>query len=117
MKLRRLGHTVDPASDGEEGLRVLVRSRPDLALVDLGLPVRDGYEVAREARRQLGDGVILVAVSGFGQPEDKRRAIESGFDEHVTKPVDVKEIELILERFPPRNSTAPARVYEHGPEP
>lgn len=110
LKLRRLGHTVAAAGDGEEGLRLLLESKPDLALVDLGLPVKDGYELARQARREVGDGVILVAVSGFGQPEDKRKAIESGFDEHITKPADVHDIELILEKFPPRNSSPSHRV-------
>jgi signal transduction histidine kinase/ActR/RegA family two-component response regulator len=102
LKLRRLGHAVADARDGIEGLDVVLRERPDLALVDLGLPGMDGYEVARGIREQLGDDVILVAVSGFGQPEDKRRAIEAGFDDHITKPADVNDIENILRRFPPR---------------
>jgi signal transduction histidine kinase/ActR/RegA family two-component response regulator len=105
LKLRRLGHMVEAAGDGEEGLRLLLSAQPDLALVDLGLPGIDGYEVARETRQKLGDEIVLVAVSGFGQPEDKRRAIESGFDEHITKPADVREIESILHRFPPRNTS------------
>ncbi|HET7707357.1 MAG TPA: hybrid sensor histidine kinase/response regulator [Thermoanaerobaculia bacterium] len=110
LKLRRLGHIVEAASDGEEGLRLLLSAQPDLALVDLGLPGIDGYEVAKETREKLGDGIVLVAVSGFGQPEDKRRAIESGFDEHITKPADVREIENILHRFPPRNTSSPEVV-------
>lgn len=110
LKLRRLGHSVTDAGDGTEGLRVLLADKPDLALVDLGLPGLDGFAVARAVREQLGDGVILVAVSGFGQPEDKRRALEAGFDEHITKPADVQDIENILQRFPPRNSAAPRVV-------
>lgn len=110
LKLRRLGHVVEAAGDGEEGLRLLLSAQPDLALVDLGLPGIDGYEVAKETREKLGDGIVLVAVSGFGQPEDKRRAIESGFDEHITKPADVREIENILHRFPPRNTSSPEVV-------
>jgi signal transduction histidine kinase/ActR/RegA family two-component response regulator len=110
LKLRRLGHTVEAAGDGEEGLRLLLAAQPDLALVDLGLPGIDGYEVARETRQKLGTDIVLVAVSGFGQPEDKRRAIESGFDEHITKPADVREIENILHRFPPRNTPSPEVV-------
>jgi DNA-binding response OmpR family regulator len=66
--------------------------------------------VAREVRAQLGHAVVLVAVSGFGQPEDKRRALESGFDEHITKPADVKDIESVLRRFPSRNSVSDANV-------
>ena len=110
LKLRRLGHTVLDAADGLEGVRVVLETRPDLALVDLGLPGIDGFEVARQVREQLGADVILVAVSGFGQPEDKRRALEAGFDEHMTKPADVRDIENLLTRLPPRNSGPRDRV-------
>lgn len=104
LKLKRLGHDVEAAGDGNEGLQVLLDKKPDLALVDLGLPGLDGFEVAREVRERLGEGIVLVAVSGFGQPEDKRRAIAAGFDEHITKPADVQDIERVLHRFPPRNT-------------
>lgn len=104
LKLSRLGHDVVTAGDGIEGIRVLLEVRPDLALVDLGLPGLDGFAVAKEVRAKLGTEVVLVAVSGFGQPEDKRRAIDSGFDEHITKPAEVSDIENVLRRFPPRNS-------------
>ncbi len=93
LKLRRLGHEVIGASDGLEGLKRIKEARPDLAIVDLGLPGMDGFEVASQAREQLGRDVVLVAVSGFGQPEDIRRAFEAGFDEHLTKPADVHEME------------------------
>jgi signal transduction histidine kinase/ActR/RegA family two-component response regulator len=106
LKLHRLGHEVFDAADGLEGVRVVLETKPDLALIDLGLPGIDGYEVARQVREQVGAGVILVAVSGFGQPEDKRRAIEAGFDEHLTKPADVRDIENLLTRFQPRNSAS-----------
>ncbi|HXH91023.1 MAG TPA: response regulator, partial [Thermoanaerobaculia bacterium] len=106
LKLSRLGHTVVDARDGLEGLRIVLAERPDLALVDLGLPGIDGFQLAKEVREQLGDDVILVAVSGFGQPDDKRRAIEAGFDEHLTKPADVHDIENLLMRLPPRNARA-----------
>jgi signal transduction histidine kinase/ActR/RegA family two-component response regulator len=104
LRLKKLGHEVLDAPDGEEGLKVVLRERPDLALVDLGLPGLDGFEVAKGVRAELGADVVLVAVSGFGQPEDKRRALEAGFDEHITKPADVNDIENLLKRFPPRNS-------------
>jgi signal transduction histidine kinase/ActR/RegA family two-component response regulator len=110
LKLSRLGHQVVTARDGREGVEVLLGEKPDLALVDLGLPGIDGYEVAREVRARLGHSVVLVAVSGFGQPDDKRRAMESGFDEHITKPADVKDIESVLRRFPSRNSVSDANV-------
>jgi signal transduction histidine kinase/ActR/RegA family two-component response regulator len=110
LKLRRLGHSVVDAGDGLEGLRVVLDERPDLALVDLGLPGIDGFELARQVRSKLGEDVILVAVSGFGQPEDKRRALEAGFDEHITKPADVRDIENLLSRLPPRNSASAGGV-------
>lgn len=110
LRLQRLGHEVELASDGIAGLDLLLRRRPDVALVDLGLPGMDGYAVAREAREQLGREIVLVAVSGFGQPEDKRRAIESGFDEHITKPAELHDIEDVLRRFPLPSSAPPSSV-------
>jgi signal transduction histidine kinase/ActR/RegA family two-component response regulator len=101
-KLRRLGHEVEAVGDGLSGVDTILGAKPDLALVDIGLPGLDGYEVALRVRQSLGDGVVLVAVSGFGQPEDKRKALEAGFDEHITKPADVKDIENLLHRLPPR---------------
>jgi signal transduction histidine kinase/ActR/RegA family two-component response regulator len=102
LKLRRLGHEVHAVGDGIAGLQVIVDRRPDLALVDIGLPGLDGYEVAARVRESIGGGVMLVAVSGFGQPEDKRKAMDAGFDEHITKPADVSDIESLLSRLPPR---------------
>jgi signal transduction histidine kinase/ActR/RegA family two-component response regulator len=104
LKLSKLGHTVEAAVDGPDGVDRIVQVRPDLALIDIGLPGFDGYEVASKVRSELRDDIVLVAVSGFGQPEDKRRALEAGFDEHLTKPADVRDIEDVLNRFPPRNS-------------
>ena len=106
VRLRKLGHTVDAAGDGPEGVRRILQTRPDLALVDIGLPGFDGYEVAQRVRAELGDRIVLIAVSGFGQPEDKRRAAESGFDAHVTKPADTRDIEEIMRQFSSR-TTAP----------
>lgn len=108
LKLRRLGHRVEAVADGPSGVSAIVASRPDMALIDIGLPVLDGYEVASRVRGELGNEVVLVAVSGFGQPEDKRRALEAGFDEHITKPTDVQDIESVLARFPPRRNESPA---------
>lgn len=102
LKLRRLGHTVDAVADGHAGVNAILDAKPDLALVDIGLPGLDGYEVASQVRQSLGTDVVLVAVSGFGQPEDKRKAMEAGFDEHITKPADVTDIENLLARLPPR---------------
>jgi signal transduction histidine kinase len=102
LKLRRLGHEVHAVGDGHAGVQTILDHRPDLALVDIGLPGLDGYEVATRVRESVGRDVVLVAVSGFGQPEDKRKAMDAGFDEHITKPADVSDIESLLSRLPPR---------------
>ena len=103
LKLKRLGHEVHAVGDGMAGVNAIVEHRPDLALVDIGLPGIDGYEVASRVRQSIGRDVVLVAVSGFGLPEDKRRAYEAGFNEHITKPADVTDIENLLSRLPPRS--------------
>ncbi|MGC4086577.1 MAG: ATP-binding protein, partial [Polyangiaceae bacterium] len=85
------GHSVTPTQDGPSGLEALLSIQPDLAFVDVGLPGFDGYELARRARAS-GSHARLVALSGYGQKEDKRRSREAGFDEHLVKPVDNDEI-------------------------
>ena len=84
------------------GIATILKSRPHMALIDIGLPRLDGYQVASEVRSKLGGAIVLVAVSGFGQPDDKKRALEAGFDDHITKPADVQDIENLLARFPER---------------
>jgi signal transduction histidine kinase len=88
LLVEHLGHEVDAVEDGLRGVSRALSDRPDVMLVDIGLPGLDGYEVARRVRSALGQGVKLVAVTGYGQPEDRRRAIAAGFDQHLTKPVD-----------------------------
>lgn len=107
LKLQRLGHEVEAVGDGERGIERIETLLPDLAVVDIGLPGMSGYEVAQEVRNRVGDGVFLVALSGFGQPEDKQRALDAGFNEHMTKPADVNDIEQLLRRIP-RRTEAPA---------
>jgi signal transduction histidine kinase len=96
LRLRRLGHHVESASDGPSGLAKVLHDRPDVALIDIGLPGIDGYEIAQKARQALGQSITLVALSGFGQPDDKRKAIESGFDQHLTKPVEFGDLDAVL---------------------
>ncbi|HTO96634.1 MAG TPA: ATP-binding protein [Myxococcales bacterium] len=82
------GHEVRDARDGKSGLALAAQSAPEVALIDIGLPDMDGYEVARRLRSSLDGGVVLVALTGYGQVEDVRRSAEAGFDAHLTKPVD-----------------------------
>lgn len=92
MVLEMDGHMVETAADGAAGVRMAAATAPDIALVDIGLPEMDGYEVARRIRRRLGAAVRLVALTGYGDPEAQRRAREAGFDEHVVKPVTPEEL-------------------------
>ena len=96
--LEALDCTVFVGHDGPSGLAALVDHRPRLGLVDIGLPLLDGYSVARRARASLGAEVYLVALTGYGQEEDRRLALEAGFDEHLTKPVTPKDLERVLAR-------------------
>jgi PAS domain S-box-containing protein len=91
------GHRVEGVGDGLEGLEAIRRSMPEVALIDLGLPSMDGYELARQVRSLPGgDNVRLIAVTGYGQPDDRRRALEAGFDLHLVKPVDLHKLEQFL---------------------
>ena len=86
--LELAGHEVHEAIDGPGGLDAILRVRPDVALIDIGLPEFDGYEVARKVRGALGGTLLLVALTGYGQPDDRRQALEAGFDSHLVKPVE-----------------------------
>jgi CheY-like chemotaxis protein len=91
------GHRVACAEDGPGGLEKILQLSPDVAFVDLGIPGFDGFELARRARAS-GSTAWLVALTGYGQPEDKRRASEAGFDEHLTKPVVESDVRRALLR-------------------
>ena len=95
--LRRRGHETHVARDGVEGLREARARRPHVVLLDIGLPGLDGYEVARRLREDGGAaGTLLVALSGYGQEADRRRAREAGFDHHLVKPVKLHDLERVL---------------------
>jgi len=94
------GHDVRIAHDGAQALRTAAEFSPDIAFVDIGMPKVHGYEVARRLRSEPAtSGCVLVAVTGWGQENDRRRAREAGFDRHLVKPVDPDEIEAILESY------------------
>lgn len=97
MLLEHAGCSVDVALDGASALTALARFRPDTVLLDIGMPGMDGYATARLMRATPGGkDLFLVALTGWGQDEDKRRALEAGFDEHLTKPVDLSVLETVL---------------------
>ncbi len=102
--LEALGYIVFGAKDGQQAIALIERVHPDVALVDIGLPVLDGFSVARHIRQNpVLDDVLLVAVTGYGTDEDVRAAHQAGFGEHLTKPADPKRIEQILARKPARH--------------
>jgi PAS domain S-box-containing protein len=95
--LSLMGHDVRIAYDGVEAVQTAEGFRPAVVLLDIGMPRMNGYDAARLIRQQpWGKGIALVALTGWGQEEDKRRAFEAGFDEHLTKPVASTELEELL---------------------
>ena len=95
-QLRIYGYEVDLAADGLTALDLAALHPPQLALLDIGLPGIDGYQVARALRERLGRGVVIVAMTGYGQAEDRRRSREAGFDHHLVKPVEPARLMEIL---------------------
>jgi len=93
------GHEVQSAVDGPAGFELIQRTRPEIALVDIGLPGFDGYELARKVRaKPSGLRPFLVAITGYGQPEDGRRALDAGFDVHLVKPVNLSDLAEMLQK-------------------
>ena len=91
------GHQVEVAEDGERGLELVLEHKPNVALIDIGLPGLDGYHVARALRdRQPGRETRLIALTGYGQPDDRRKALDAGFDAHLVKPVDLEHLSKVL---------------------
>ena len=101
------GHQVSLATNGRDGVTLVRQFQPDVVLCDLGLPGgMSGFDVARELRADpLLSGLELVALSGYGRDEDKKRSLEARFDHHLTKPADLKTIERILGDRTTRSST------------
>jgi signal transduction histidine kinase len=91
-----LGHDVHTADDGPSALVRAEQVVPEVALVDIGIPGLDGYEVARRLRARFGDRLLLVALTGYGAPEQRQAAWDAGFDEHVVKPIDPARLEQLL---------------------
>ena len=97
MLLELWGHDAHIVDRAEAALEAVQTHRPAVVLMDIGLPGMDGYEVARMLRRQEGrDTPMLVAMTGYGQDEDRRRAQEAGFDRHLVKPVDPDVLQELL---------------------
>lgn len=97
--LEMLGHEVAGAADGGQALRVAAEFSPDVILLDLGLPVMDGFDVARRLRQEERfRTVFIAALTGWGAEGDRKRTAEAGFDAHLTKPVELPALEAVLAR-------------------
>ncbi|WP_418317064.1 ATP-binding protein [Piscinibacter sakaiensis] len=98
--LRLVGYTAELARDGEQALEAAEAWHPDVVLLDIGLPTISGREVAKRLReRPWADGLLLIALTGWGQFEDRRLSLEAGFDDHLVKPVDLDRLLDVLRRF------------------
>ena len=95
--LERLGHQVQVARNGPEGLEVIKQARPDVVLCDLGLPGMDGVEVCRRVALQMQSPPVMVALTGWGMESDRRRTAEAGFRHHLVKPVAMGQLLDVLE--------------------
>jgi PAS domain S-box-containing protein len=103
--LRMLGHETKTANDGVQALEVAETFLPDVALLDIGMPKLDGYETARRMRQMPHGGkMLLIALTGWGQDEDRRRSVDAGFDAHIVKPVNVAEVQGLLARMLPNEA-------------
>jgi CheY-like chemotaxis protein len=96
LVLERWGHCVEKAENGLQGIQKALTWQPEVAVVDIGLPIIDGYEVARRVRQAMQDRIYLIALTGYCQMEDRRRAFEAGFDVHMPKPADLDELYRLL---------------------
>ena len=111
MVLDVMGHTTCVANDGLEAVRLAGEFQPDIVLLDIGMPRLNGYEACRQIRAQpWANTVVMVAVTGWGQDDDRRRSREAGFDLHLVKPLDPVEVERMMRKLEPgpRATTASA---------
>jgi CheY-like chemotaxis protein/two-component sensor histidine kinase len=110
MMLRMMGNEIHTAYDGAAAVRVAGEFRPQVVLLDIGLPKLNGYEACRRIRQEpWGKSIIVIAVTGWGQDEDKRKADEAGFDRHMVKPVDPRSLITLLSTLSAANSANGAR--------
>jgi CheY-like chemotaxis protein len=115
MLLRSAGHVVREALDGESALREAAVFLPTVAFIDIGMPKVSGYDVARTLRAQpWGRTIHLVALTGWGQDEDRRRSAEAGFDTHVVKPVSHEELKKLLRSVGARLAPDESLTPPHG---
>jgi len=114
--LQLSGHEVFTATNGGTALQSAERHLPEVALLDIGMPLLDGYEVAKRIRAQpWGQRITLVALTGWGQDSDRRRSREAGFDSHLVKPLDLETLTDLLARLPSASARRPAATGSSTP--
>jgi CheY-like chemotaxis protein len=96
--LKLCGFDVETASDGFQGVQKALSWRPNAAVIDIGLPLLNGYDVARQIRALVRDHILLIALTAYNQPEDRQRSFEAGFNFHVAKPADFEALQRLLSR-------------------
>ena len=95
--LRSIGHSVRTSYDGVTAIEEARRTRPEIVVLDIGMPGLDGHEVARTLRAEVGlRSSLIVALSGYGQDSDRQRSREAGFDHHLVKPIELGKLEALL---------------------
>lgn len=100
MTLGALGQTVEVAYDGEAAIAAVATFQPEVVILDIAMPGMDGYEVARQLRQSYGSNLVLVALTGYGQEQDRQRAFDAGFDQHLIKPTSVEALHHLLSNLP-----------------
>jgi len=106
--IEKLGHQVRTAESGELGLKMIEEHRPDVVISDISMPGMNGYDVAYQIRSHFGETMMLVAMTGYSNEAARQRALEAGFDRHMVKPPDIRELKLVFESF----QISQARVNE-----
>jgi CheY-like chemotaxis protein len=97
--LGSLGHDVTTAGDGEAALEIVRTNPPDVAILDIGLPTMDGYELAAKLRETVAEPPFLIALTGYGQPADRARGQTAGFDRFLVKPIDIRNLVATIDSF------------------
>ena len=116
--LEMKGHDVTVVHDGEAALEAMRRRRPDVAILDIGMPGLNGYDVARRVRADPATAaLVLIAVTGWGQAADKQAAVDAGFDRHLVKPLEPDVLLDVLAALPPRSTAPPAVAGDTGSRP
>jgi CheY-like chemotaxis protein len=99
MLLTEIGHCAEYTTDSRACLGLVRSFRPDIVLLDIGMPHLNGYDVARLIRKEFGDGQRICAITAYGKPHDREQSRQAGIDAHLTKPVDVHLLNSIIKQF------------------